>query len=60
MGEKQKTSLNIDSELFKLLKIKAALDDVSITEAFEEAIRQYTADVLPHVSKLTAKRKSKV
>jgi DNA-binding protein YbaB len=57
MGEKQKTSLNVDSELFKLLKIKAALEDVSITEAFEEAIRRYTEDVLPHVSKLTSSKR---
>jgi hypothetical protein len=42
---KLKTSLNIDQELFKWLKIKAAFKDISITEALEEAVAAYVVDV---------------
>ena len=43
--DKHKTSLNLDAVLVKRLKIKAITEGLSVTEALEEAIRQYVKGV---------------
>jgi predicted HicB family RNase H-like nuclease len=41
---KHKTSLMLDGELVRALRVKAALTGTSLTTAFEEAIKQYVGD----------------
>jgi len=49
MANKVKTSLNLDAELMHLLKIKAAIENISLTEAMEAAIEQYVKEVCAQV-----------
>jgi hypothetical protein len=41
---KHKTSLLLDGELIRALRVKAALNGTSLTVAFEEAIKRYVGD----------------
>ena len=39
--DKKKTTIYLDKEIYREVKIKAAYEDLSISEIFEKAIREY-------------------
>lgn len=52
MADKLKTSLNLDAELMKKVRVKAAINDRTVTEELEEAIKKHVEDInLKSISK---------
>ena len=56
---KEKTNIIADSELLALMRIKAALQGITITQATEEAFTAYVEDIRPHADELRKKLKLK-
>ena len=48
---KHKTSLCLDRELMRALRVKAAMTGINMTTAFEDAIRRYVTDTPSHFKK---------
>lgn len=55
MTKKAKTNIIADEELLNLIRIKAALKGITLTEAMETAISAYVADIRPVAEELRDK-----
>lgn len=59
MRKKTKTNIIADEELLNLLRIKAAIKEITLTQATEEAFAAYVEDIRPHAEELRRKLKQK-
>lgn len=59
MANKTKTNIIADEELLNLMRIKAALKGITITQATEEAFAAYVADIRPHAEELRRRLQQK-